>query len=338
MRQVFSSARIENVEGVAKLLRDHGIDVSITNGRSYRGRIRGNFSYRDQEQDRAGVWVVRSEDQPKARELLREAGLLDSARSQTSYLPTPTLRSAEEIAGAGGSGDAGKRRAFRYRVGLIVGLAISLGFTLMAWRRPAEPDAPPAPAAAATVPAQNVADDGPGTADATPDAGAASDSTTAPASTPTAPTATAATATATPPTTTTASGVPGLDTVDAPTQAYLLPTPRLLAGLLVRAELSAQAGQRVCLRVDGAAPAADYLAGMGLPADAPLAPTATCNGAAPSLLRIAVGNYRTDGSGVGTVHLEITDTGPDGRPRRELRKLSVAREGEVWRVTGVSLD
>jgi hypothetical protein len=337
MRQVFSSARIENVEGVAKLLRDHGIDVSITNGRSYRGRIRGNFSYRDQEQDRAGVWVVRSEDQPKARELLREAGLLDSARSQTSYLPTPTLRSAEEIAGAGGSGDAGKRRAFRYRVGLIVGLAISLGFTLMAWRRPAEPDAPPAPAAAAAVPAQNAADDGPGAVSATPDSGATSASTTAPASIPTAPTAPAATAT-TPTAPTAASGVPGLDTVDAPAQAYRLPTPRLLAGLLVRAELSAQAGQRVCLRVDGAAPAADYLAGMGLPADAPLAPAAGCNGAARGLLRIAVGNYRTDGSGVGTVHLEITDTGPDDRVRRELRKLSVAREGEVWRVTGVSLD
>ncbi|HXH00735.1 MAG TPA: pathogenicity-like protein, partial [Xanthomonadaceae bacterium] len=34
MRQVFSSIRLETVEGVAKLLRDAGIQVRITNGRS----------------------------------------------------------------------------------------------------------------------------------------------------------------------------------------------------------------------------------------------------------------------------------------------------------------
>ena len=45
MRKVFSSQRLENVEAVAELLRAEGIAVKIANGRSYRGRRRGGFSY-----------------------------------------------------------------------------------------------------------------------------------------------------------------------------------------------------------------------------------------------------------------------------------------------------
>ncbi|HWI24375.1 MAG TPA: pathogenicity-like protein, partial [Lysobacter sp.] len=37
MRQVFSSPRLENVEGIAKFLEEHGIEVRITQGRSYKG-------------------------------------------------------------------------------------------------------------------------------------------------------------------------------------------------------------------------------------------------------------------------------------------------------------
>ena len=88
MRQMFSSARLETVEGVAALLNEHGIETRITQGRSYKGNRRRTFSYRDNEKEQApqaAVWVVKSEDQPKARELLREAGLMDSTRE--SYLP-----------------------------------------------------------------------------------------------------------------------------------------------------------------------------------------------------------------------------------------------------------
>ena len=42
MRRIFASPRIENVEGVARLLEAEGIEVRITDGRSYRGAIRGN--------------------------------------------------------------------------------------------------------------------------------------------------------------------------------------------------------------------------------------------------------------------------------------------------------
>ena len=59
--------------------------MRITNGRSYKGGLRGDFSYRDdsRSEPNPAVWVVKSEDQPRAREILREAGLLDSTRVQT---------------------------------------------------------------------------------------------------------------------------------------------------------------------------------------------------------------------------------------------------------------
>lgn len=88
MRQVFSSARLETAEGVAALLNEHDIETRITDGRSYKGSRRRSFSFRDNDkepQPEATVWVVKSEDQPKARALLREAGLMDSTRD--SFLP-----------------------------------------------------------------------------------------------------------------------------------------------------------------------------------------------------------------------------------------------------------
>ena len=47
MRQIFSSPRLENVEAVAKMLSDAGIEVRITDGRTYKGALRGNFRYSD---------------------------------------------------------------------------------------------------------------------------------------------------------------------------------------------------------------------------------------------------------------------------------------------------
>ena len=53
MRQMFSSARLETVEGVAALLNEHGIETRITQGRSYKGTRRRTFSYRDNEKEQA---------------------------------------------------------------------------------------------------------------------------------------------------------------------------------------------------------------------------------------------------------------------------------------------
>src|SRR3546814_11896478 len=127
MRQVFSSPRLENVERVAQLLEEAGVQTRLTHGRSYRGGLRGNFSYREGADAKPvpAVWVVRSEDQPRARALLRELGLLDSTRGDTGYrLPTfrsetaeapADARSEETPAGKGVSGrvDRGGRRIIK---------------------------------------------------------------------------------------------------------------------------------------------------------------------------------------------------------------------------------
>lgn len=127
MRQVFTSPRLENAERVAQLLRDAGIEVKLRHGRTYRGALRGDFTYRDQArtEPQPTVWVVQSEHQPRARALLREQGLLDSTRSETGYR-LPAFRSEEGSA----PDDPGRRRAFRLKLGLllVIVLVIGLGF------------------------------------------------------------------------------------------------------------------------------------------------------------------------------------------------------------------
>lgn len=85
MRQIFSSPRLENVEGVVQLLEEAGIQVRVTHGRSFEGPRRRKFSYSDHESPQPTVWVVNSADQVRAREILRDAGLLDTTRPGESY-------------------------------------------------------------------------------------------------------------------------------------------------------------------------------------------------------------------------------------------------------------
>jgi hypothetical protein len=279
MRQVFTSPRLENVERVAELLKEHGVDARITNGRSYRGNRRGNFSYRDSanEGPQPAVWVVKSEDQPKARELLREIGLLDSGRSPTSYLPTPE----EDRLGNGGAADAAKRRAFRIRAALLVGIAFALGMGLLAWRKPA-------PVASTTAPASAPADAG--AQGATPDTSIVADAT------------------------------------------YVVATPSALAAMLISAELRAQSAATLCVSVDGADPTDTLLAQISSADRGRIRAAASC---AADAATVAVSEYRTDGSGVGTVRVEIVDTGDDGRRRTQTRTLEVQREDVLWKVKRV---
>ena len=137
MRRIFTSPRLENVERVAALLKEHGVEARITNGRSYKGNRRGNFSYRDDTRTdpQPAVWIVRPDDQPKARSLMREAGLLDSGRSPTSFLATEALLHP----GDGDSGNASKRRMLLIKAALLVGIMVAVGAGLLAWRKPAPP-------------------------------------------------------------------------------------------------------------------------------------------------------------------------------------------------------
>ena len=150
MRQVFASARLENVEGIARFLQEHDLEVRITQGRSYKGGWGGRRTYRDSDQTGPlpAVWVVRSEDQPRARQLLREAGLLDSTRTSTDSFLAPSVH--------GGLSEAPvaappTRRAFRYKVALLIAIVIAVGLAWNATRK--ADDATPAVSAAIDAPA-----------------------------------------------------------------------------------------------------------------------------------------------------------------------------------------
>ena len=58
MRQVFSSPRLENVEGVAQMLREAGIEIKVTDARSYKQVSRREFSYVPSQQAQKGTPVL----------------------------------------------------------------------------------------------------------------------------------------------------------------------------------------------------------------------------------------------------------------------------------------
>lgn len=126
MRQIFSSMRVENVERVAQILRNEGIEVRITNGRSYKSGRNRTFSYRTPTNSRSqpALWVVRSEDQVRARQLMRDLGLPTGPTTRPvtgSYLasanaPSPTPQ--HEVR------SPTHERIMRYRRLLLVAISI----------------------------------------------------------------------------------------------------------------------------------------------------------------------------------------------------------------------
>jgi hypothetical protein len=160
MRQIFSSQRVETAEGVAKLLRDAGIAVRVSNGRSYRSRRSGQFSYLEPTaaQAQPTVWVIHADDQPRARALLRESGLIDSTRQDPAQGVPYLTDFRSQVAPA-----PGKRWAWRIRVALL--LVIGVVAMATALRHFGNRAPQPAPAAApaarpAAPPATQPAQDG----------------------------------------------------------------------------------------------------------------------------------------------------------------------------------
>lgn len=154
MRQVFSSQRLETVEGVAKLLSDEGIEVHVSNARSYRSRRGGQFSYSEpmSASQQAAVWIRHAEDQPRAREILREAGLLETTRP--GGRPTLTFADAtEETPQRGGW-------AWRIRLILLAIIALAVVVTVMRHRQ-AKTALPVTPSPQQTQPAAPPADQTP---------------------------------------------------------------------------------------------------------------------------------------------------------------------------------
>ncbi|MFT3762526.1 MAG: DUF2007 domain-containing protein [Pseudoxanthomonas sp.] len=141
MRQVFTSQRVETVEGVARLLNDAGIETAIRNGRSYQGKRGGQFSYTSPAPARLqpSLWVRHADDQPRAREILREAGLLDSTR--------PDQRNGHVFA-AERDEDAPPPRPWAWRIrGVLLALIAAAAVFVWLHRRPAPPPQPQQPPA-----------------------------------------------------------------------------------------------------------------------------------------------------------------------------------------------
>lgn len=126
MRQIFTSARLENVEGVAQLLRDAGIAVKLNEGRSYKKVSRREFSYVENKRDgsaQPAVWVVNSDDYKRARELLHDAGLLET-EATPSYVPDVLQPKAAEPLSP-------QARVFRIRLLLLALLGAMVVLSLL---------------------------------------------------------------------------------------------------------------------------------------------------------------------------------------------------------------
>jgi hypothetical protein len=130
MRQMFSSARLENVEAVEKLFNDAGIDTKMTKGRTYRGNSRRDFSYHNKLQavdpsQYPAVWVLKAEDYKKAREILHEAGLLEDKEQESFF--QDGLRFREQT-------DNPQKKLLRIKLillGIICAMAFAMAMRIM---------------------------------------------------------------------------------------------------------------------------------------------------------------------------------------------------------------
>jgi hypothetical protein len=90
------------------------------------------------------------------------------------------------------------------------------------------------------------------------------------------------------------------------------------------------------LSIDGAAAAQEQLDALGLPSGIRVMPAGDCaNDAANDRLTLAISEYRTDGSGRGTIKVEIAAIDKNNKTRTETRVLDVERRDTQWRVRRV---
>ncbi len=110
MRQIYTSPRHENVERVVTLLNEAGIQTTIRNRRDWQGGQWKRFSYteRGESESWAQVWVTDSNDQTRAREILREAGL------------EPATRFADELAAARSPSDPSRHKSNSMRIRMVL--------------------------------------------------------------------------------------------------------------------------------------------------------------------------------------------------------------------------
>lgn len=138
MRQIYTSLRQENIDRVIALMTEHGIETTVSNRTSYKGGEWKRFSYsnRPDASTWPQVWVVNANDQTRARELLREAGI------------EPPVRYAEELAASREplSGQA-RHRAVAGRMRMVALSLVAVASVLLSIRscsttKQAEPQKP----------------------------------------------------------------------------------------------------------------------------------------------------------------------------------------------------
>lgn len=121
MRKIYSSQRNENIDRVIALLNAANIATHLTNRSVYKSRPYQRFSYtqRNDQEHWPSVWIVKADDQVRARELLRAAGL------------EPATRYADELASAR-RGERHSAMGVAARLRLIVMAALAGSITLLA--------------------------------------------------------------------------------------------------------------------------------------------------------------------------------------------------------------
>jgi hypothetical protein len=125
MRQLYTSPRQENIDRVAKLLKEQGIECTIENRSNYNRGTYQRFSYTQRQENRdnwAQVWVTRADDYTRARALLKEVGI------------EPVIRHGEELALARNATPDMKRQSMANRVRRIVMLAVAGAFVVLMLR------------------------------------------------------------------------------------------------------------------------------------------------------------------------------------------------------------
>ena len=136
MRQVYASPRSENVDRVEAMFNEAGIETRVRKrDKINRGRFQ-RFSYNEEgdSKDWPAVQVVFAEDMPRARELLRAAGLMGSTRPDAET-PIPRWEAP---------GDRPDDMARRMRRVAMIG--VLLGLILLAWAYQTAPSRTSAPA------------------------------------------------------------------------------------------------------------------------------------------------------------------------------------------------
>ncbi|MEO6173327.1 MAG: pathogenicity-like protein [Arenimonas sp.] len=126
MRQLFSSPRLENVEGVNKLFNEAGIETKITQGRTYKGNSRREHSYADKKRQvdssqYPAVWVIKAEDYTRAREILHQAELLED-KVQNPYIPGLQFRDQTKM--------TPERKLLRTKL-LLLGIIGAISFAMV---------------------------------------------------------------------------------------------------------------------------------------------------------------------------------------------------------------